>query len=77
MRRYYDEIEGSIDRSYNEIEGVTVSVSGNFNMMSEITTGKEVKQLDCLSIAEVLNIDIDITSDDQFMRGGGCLGKKG
>ena len=26
-----------------EIEGVTVSVSRNFNMLSEITTGKEVK----------------------------------
>ena len=37
-------------RSYNEIEGVTVSMSRNFNMLSEIITGKEVKRLDCLSV---------------------------
>ena len=42
MRRGYDGVEGSIGRSYDEIEGVTMTVSGNFNMLSEITTGKEV-----------------------------------
>ena len=45
-------------------------------MLSEITTGKEVKQLDCLSTAEVVNMDIEVASDNEFMRGGGCLGKK-
>ena len=44
MRRGYDRVKGSIGRSYDEIEGVTVSVSKNFNMLSEITTGK-VKKL--------------------------------
>ena len=39
MRRGYDRVEGSIGRSYNKIEGVTMSVSGNFHMLSEITTG--------------------------------------
>ena len=43
MRRGYDRVKGSIGRSYDEIEGVTVSVSRNFNVLSEITTGKEVK----------------------------------
>ena len=42
MRRSYDGVEGSIGRSYDEIEGVIMTVSGNFNMLSEITTGKEV-----------------------------------
>ena len=51
-----DRVKGSVGKSYDEIEGVTVSVSGNFNMLSEITTGKEVKKLDCLSITKVINI---------------------
>ena len=31
--------------------------------------------MNCLSIAEVVNMDIEITSNDEFMRGGGCVGK--
>ena len=42
-------------------------------MLSEITTGKKV---DCLSIAEVVNMDVEVASNDEFVRGGGCLGKK-
>ena len=76
MRRGCDRIKVSICRSYDEIEGVTVSVSRNFNMLSEITTGKEVTKLNCLSIAEVVNKDIEVDSNDEFMRGGGCVGKK-
>ena len=53
MRRGYDRVKDSIGRSYDGIEGVTVSVSRNFNVLSEITTGKEVNKLDCLSIVEV------------------------
>ena len=69
MRRGYDKLKGSVGKKYDEIEGVTVSVIGNFNMLSEITTGKEVKKLDCLSITKVINMD----SDDEFMRVGGRL----
>ena len=29
MRRGYDRVKGSVGRSYDEIEGVTVSASGN------------------------------------------------
>ena len=43
-------------------------VSENFNMLSEITTDKEVKKLDCLSITKVINMDIEVASDDKFMR---------
>ena len=74
MRRGYDRVEGSIGRSY-EIEGVTMSVSKNFHMLSEIITGK-VEKLDCLSIVEIVNMDVEVASNDEFMRGGGCLGKK-
>ena len=73
MRRGYDRAKGSIGRSYDEIEDVTVSVSKNCNMLSEITTGKEVNKLDCLSIAEVVNMDIEVAGNDEFMRGGGCV----
>ena len=77
MRRCYDRVKGSVGKSYAEIEGVTVSVSGNFNMLSEITTGKDLYKLACLSITKVINIlDIEVASDDEFMRGGGCVGKK-
>ena len=76
MRRGYDRVKDSIGKSYDEIEGVTVYVSRNFNMLSEITTGKEVKKLNCLSIADVVNMDVEVTSDDEFMRCGGCVGKK-
>ena len=43
VRRGYDRVEGSIGRSYDEIKGVTMSVSRNFHMLGEITTGKKVK----------------------------------
>ena len=42
MTRGYDMVKGSIGRSYDEIEGVTVSVRRNFDMLGKITTGKEV-----------------------------------
>ena len=59
MRRGYERVGGSIGRSYDEIKGVTMSVSRNFHMLSEITTGKKVENLDCLSIAEVVNMDVE------------------
>ena len=46
MSRGYDRVEDSIGRSYDEIKGVTMSVSRNFHMLSEITTGKKVGNLD-------------------------------
>ena len=76
MRRGYDRVKGSICRSYDEIEGVTASVSRNFHMLSEITTGKKVEQFDCLSIAEVVNMDVEVTINDEFMRSGCCMRKK-
>ena len=68
MRSGYDRVEGSIGRSYDDITGVTMSASRNFHMLSEITTGKKVEKLDCLSIAEFVNIDVEVTSNDEFMR---------
>ena len=76
MRRGYDRVEGSIGRSYDEIKGVTMSVSRNFDMLREITAGKNVEKLNCLSIAEVVNMDVEVASNDEFMRGGGCVGQK-
>ena len=64
MRRGYDRVEGSIGRSYDEIEGVAMSVSRNFHMLSEITTGKKVEKFDCFSIAEVVNMDVEVASND-------------
>ena len=72
MRRGYDRVEGSIGRSYDEIKDVTMSVSRSFHMLNEITTGKKVAKSDCLSIAEVVNIDVEVASNDEIMRGGGC-----
>ena len=71
MRRGYDRVKSSIGRSYDEIEVVTMFVSRNLNMLSVITTGKEVKKLDCLSIDQVINMDIEVASGDEFVRGGG------
>ena len=45
-------------------------------MSSEVTTDKEVNKLDCLSLDEVANMDIEVASDDEFMRGDGCVRKK-
>ena len=53
-----------------------MSVSRNFNMQSEVTTGKEVKKLDCLSVNDVINMNTEVAIDDEFVRGGGCGGKK-
>ena len=77
MIRGYDRVEGSIGRSYDEIKGVAMSVSRNFHMLSEITTGKKVEKFDCLIIAEVVNMDVEVASNDEFMRDGGYVGKKG
>ena len=76
MRRGYDRVEGSIGSSYDEIKGVTMSVSSDFHMLIKITTGKKVNKFDCLSIAEVVDMDVEVASNDKFMRGGGCVGKK-
>ena len=76
MRRGYDRVEGSIGWSYDEIKGVIMSVSMNFHILSEITTGKKAEKLDCLSIAEVDNMDVEVACNDEFMMGGGCVGKK-
>ena len=76
MRRGYDRVEGSIGRRYDEIKGVTMYVSRDFYMMGKITTGKKVEKFDCLSIAEVVEMDVKVASNDEFMRGGGCVGKK-
>ena len=45
-------------------------------MLSQITIGKKVKKLDCLSIAEIVNMDVEVASNDELLRGGGCMGKK-
>ena len=76
MIRGYDRIECSIGRSYDEIKGATMSVSRSFHMLSEITTGKNVEKMDCLGVAEVVNTDVEVINNDEFMRGGGCVGKK-
>ena len=44
MRRGYDSVEDSIGRSYDEINGVTMSVNWDFHMLSEITIGKKAKK---------------------------------
>ena len=64
MRSGYDRLEGSIGRSYDEIKGVTMSVSRDFHMLDKITTGKKVKKFDCLSIAEVIKMDAEVASND-------------
>ena len=76
MRRGYDRVEGNIGRSYDEIKGVAMSVSMDFYILDKITTGKKVKKLDCFSITEVIGMDVEVTSNDEFMRAGGCVGKK-
>ena len=65
-----------LSKSYDEIKGVTMSVSSDIHMLGKITTGKKVKKFDCLSIAEVVDMDVEVASNDIFMRGGGCVGKK-
>ena len=53
-----------------------MSVSRNFHMLSEITTGKKVEKLKCLSIAKVVNMDVEIVKNYEFVSGGGCVGNK-
>ena len=76
MRGGYDRVEGTIGRSYDEIEGVTMSMSRNFHMLGKITTGEKVEKLDCLSIGEVVDMGVEVASNDEFRRDGGCVGKK-
>ena len=76
MRRGYDRVGGSIGRSYDEIKGGIISVNRDFHMLGKITNGKKVDKLDRLCIAEVVDMDVEVASNDEFMRGGGCVGKK-
>ena len=76
MRRGYDRIEDGIGRSYDEIKDVTMSVSRDFHMLGKITTGKKVEKLDCLSITEVVDMDVEVASNDEFSGGGGCVRKE-
>ena len=76
MKRGYHRVESSIGMSYDEIKGVTMSVSRDFHMLGKITTGNKVEKLNCLSIAEIVDMDVEVVSNDEFMRGGGCVGKK-
>ena len=76
MRGGYDRVEGSIGRSYDEIKGVTMSMSRNFHMLGKITIGEKIEKFDCLSIAEVVDMDVDVAGNNEFMRGGGCMRKK-
>ena len=69
-------VEGSIGRSFDEIKGVTMSMSRNLHMLGKITIGEKVETLDCLSIAEVVDMDVEVAGNDEFIRGGGCMGKK-
>ena len=71
MRRGCDRVEGGIGRSYDEIKDVTMSESRNFHMLGKITTGKKVEQLNCLSISEVVDMDVEVASNNEVMRGGG------
>ena len=68
MRRGYDRVESSIGMSYDETKGVTMSVSRDFDMLGKITTGKKVNKLDCLSIAEVVDMDVEVAGNEEFMR---------
>ena len=45
-------------------------------MLSEITNDKKVEKFDCLSIAEVVNMDVEVASNDEFVMDAGCVGKK-
>ena len=54
-RRGYDRVKSGTEKSYDKIEGVNMSVNRNFNTLSEITTGKDVKKLECLSIDKAIN----------------------
>ena len=45
MRRGYDRVESSVGMSYHEIQGVTMSVSRDFDMLGKITTGKKVNKI--------------------------------
>ena len=76
VRRGYDRVESSIGMSYDEIKGVTMSVSRDFDMLGKITTGKKVNKLDCLSIAEIVDVDVEVAGNEEFVRGGGCMGEK-
>ena len=71
MRRGYDRVESSVGMNYDEIQGVTMSVSRDFDVLGKITTGEKVEKLNCLSIAEVVDMDVEVASNDEFMKGGG------
>ena len=57
---------------YDEIKGVTMSVTRDFHMLGKITPGKNVAKLHCLRIAEVVDMDVEVASNE-FMRGGDCV----
>ena len=63
MRRVYHIVDGSIGWSYDEIKVVTMSVSRDFHMLSEITTCKKVEKFDCLSLRSLRVIKSCLSND--------------
>ena len=51
-------------------------MSRDYHMLGKITTCKKIEKVDCLTIAEVVDMDVEVASNDEFMRGGGCMGEK-
>ena len=67
VRRGYDRVDGSIGRSYDEIKDVTTSVSRNFHNTEWDYNWLKVEKFNCLSIAEVVNMDVEVASIDEWM----------
>ena len=61
----------ALAESNDEIKGVTMCLSRDFRMLDKISTGKKVEKFDSLSIAEVVDMNVEVASNDEFMRGGG------
>ena len=72
-RRGYSRVKGGIGKSYDKLEGVIVSVGRKFNMLTDTSTRKELNKLDCLSYDMVINMLIEVSSDNDFVNGGGCV----
>ena len=60
----------------DKIKGVAKFVSVNSNVLCEIYARKDVVGLNSWWIKKIINVYVEVTGDEEFMRDGSGIGKE-
>jgi len=65
-----------VRRGYDQVKDVEFVVGGKVNMFRKIESGEKRKKLRSEMISGIVEMNVKVTSNDKFMRCGGCKGEK-